>query len=181
LTEDKQELDRQLFNKIDLNSLKNSVELGVTQALTRILQKLSNEFSQFALVKPSSKSFLNENVLNVIDTGTEKLWNNHTGSMVNIRSENIISEGIHVLRLQSINDEGGYTVIGISEAEQSDYYNCIGLAGNKFKTNHKTKNIGSWSNSLQWGIGDILELVVDVPNLQFTFTNETKNNLINET
>jgi len=73
-----------------------------------------------AFVKPQSFSFLNESTLTVTHTGPEKTWENKTGGMVHIRSANIITEGTHVLRLQSLNDPGGFTVIGISDAEQTD-------------------------------------------------------------
>jgi len=41
--------------------------------------------------------------------------------MVQLLSKNVLNGGTHKLTLKSINDPGGYTVIGITDGEYSDY------------------------------------------------------------
>jgi len=59
--------------------------------------------------------------------------------MQQILSSNPIKDGIHTMKVQSVNDMGGFTVIGISNGKFSDYYQCLGIAGNNFTTNFKNK------------------------------------------
>jgi len=40
--------------------------------------------------------------------------------MVQILSKTVIDSGVHTLRLQSLNDQGGYTVIGITNKESTN-------------------------------------------------------------
>jgi len=57
------------------------------------------------------------------------------------------TNGIHKLKLMSINDDGGYTVIGITNNHSStDYYYCVGAAGNGFITKREKISVGEWSN-----------------------------------
>lgn len=68
--------------------------------------------------------------------------------------------GIHRIKISSISDPGGYTVIGITNNQNELSYSnyCIGLAGNKYSS---TMDIGKWSNQLKWGINDIVEFYID--------------------
>jgi len=58
--------------------------------------------------------------VNEEDPSCIKIGNNNTSSMVQLISKNVIDSGIHELTLTSINDPGGYTVIGITDKESSD-------------------------------------------------------------
>lgn len=55
-----------------------------------------------------------------------------TPIMSNIR----IESGIHTIRLKSVNDPGGHTVIGISDKLSYDYHDCIGCSGNGFSVKY---------------------------------------------
>lgn len=68
--------------------------------------------------KPVSDTneFTNENKVKVtLDKGV-KTWKCES-SMVQLVSKTVISSGTHRLTLKSINDPGGYTVIGITDGE----------------------------------------------------------------
>jgi len=65
-------------------------------------------------------TFKNEDKITATNEGIYRIWTNTSTSMVNLLSDTIISDGIHILRLKSLNDTGGMAVIGISEAEQTD-------------------------------------------------------------
>jgi len=88
------------------------------------------------LYRTESIDFLNEEKLTTTqdDDSCLKVWNNKSGSMLQLLSSNIITEGTHSVTLQSVNDPGGYTVIGISDKETSDYYSSVSLAGNGFSS-----------------------------------------------
>eukprot|EP00341_Mesodinium_pulex_P000901 CAMPEP_0116928812 /NCGR_PEP_ID=MMETSP0467-20121206/26198_1 /TAXON_ID=283647 /ORGANISM="Mesodinium pulex, Strain SPMC105" /LENGTH=115 /DNA_ID=CAMNT_0004608641 /DNA_START=307 /DNA_END=654 /DNA_ORIENTATION=+ len=96
--------------------------------------------------------------------GTKK-WINSTGAMRQLLCNIRIENGVHEMQVQSINDKGGYAVIGITDDKQTDYYNCIGVAGNSFNTNHKVKKIGTWNEKLKWGKNDLISFKVDSTSL----------------
>lgn len=65
--------------------------------------------------------FSNEDKITTIETENGKTWENKSGDMIQLMSKNIIKSGVHQMKIQSISDNGGFLVTGITEAEQTDY------------------------------------------------------------
>jgi len=99
-------LEQCLIEELDLVQVQVAIEQSVHSQLNGVLGKLAEELVKFKF-NVVSNEFLNIDKLQVTQDGDSKEIYNHSNNMVNIRSENVIKSGVHVMRLQSLNDPGG--------------------------------------------------------------------------
>lgn len=81
-----------------------------------------------------------------------------------------VNSGIIKFIFKTINDRGGYTVIGVSNGTSIDSYtNSIGQAGDTYTGGDK------WDKSISWSENNEIEMTVDSVKSTLTLYNKTKN------
>jgi len=54
-----------------------------------------------------SDDFTNDDKMKITTDGSDKVWTNNSGDMVQLVSKNVISSGTHIIRMKNNNDPGG--------------------------------------------------------------------------
>lgn len=59
-----------------------------------------------------------------------------------------LNYGVHRFKFRTVNDGGGFTVVGISEKIESSYESTVGVAGDGFSSSIGV--FGNWDKKLSW-------------------------------
>jgi len=106
-----------------VSDIQNTVSEQIKAEITPLKEKILKDVEKLKVTGgfiDIDTAFDNEDKITTKTNGDVKEWTNNTGVMVQMLSKTSIKEGVHKLRLQSLNDPGGYTVIGITNKSSSD-------------------------------------------------------------
>jgi len=167
-TVEKKLKDKDLMQDLNMSELRQKISDTIELEIRSVKKRIKAEVSKMNLkgsIVSIEAEFDGEDEITTKSENEIKTWKNQSGSMKQLLCKQLIKSGVHEMQVKSISDNGGFTVIGITDDKQTDYYNCIGMAGNSFTTNHKVKKIGTWSGKMQWGKNDLLSFKVDTQSL----------------